>query len=178
MIKLNLLPSDHKKKLELANLKRLTLSLVSRIFVVLLAFTFILSAIFFYVAMLVRYQEQLIKNKQEDAKMQLLISMEEKVSLANRKIERVDEKHRSVYWTEIMESLADLVPSDIYLTGFHYGAENGEVRLSGWAPTRDRFLAFQDILKDSPLFAEVEVPLSNLLKQTNINFDLILKPAL
>ncbi len=179
MIKLNLLPSVNKEKLELANLKRLTFSLMTRIFVILLVFTFVLTSIFFYISMLVRYQEQLIENRQEDVKMQELLEMERKVSIANRKISRVDEKqNRSVYWTEIMKELTRLVPFDIYLTGFNYESKKNEIRLSGWAPTRDKFLSFQETLKESSLFDEVEVPLSNLLKQENINFDFILKPAI
>lgn len=176
MIKLNLLPSANKKKLELANLKRLTFSLMARIFIVLIVFTFILTSIFFYVSMLVRYQEQLIENKQEDAEMQQLLEMEEKISIANKKIIRVNDK--LIYWTEIMEELTKLVPSDIHLTGFHYESKRNEIHLSGWAPTRDKFLSFQEALEKNSLFDGVEVPLSNLLKQENINFDFILKPAI
>lgn len=177
MIKLNLLPPAYKKNLELTGLRRIFLSLIARIFAVLFIFLIILSSMFLYLSILVRYQEQLIKNEEQDARMKELLTMEETIAVANEKINRVfGNCNERVYWTGLMEKFVGLVPVNIYLTEFHYGAENNELRLSGWASNRNAFLSFQKALESSSLFGEINIPLANLLKQENVNFNFTLKP--
>jgi len=179
MIKLNLLPPTYKKNLELTDLRGVFFSLVLRVFGILFIFLIILSSIFLYLSILARYQEQLIKNEEDDAQMKQLVETEDIIIMANEKINRVFNSYNErVYWTGLMEKFVRLVPAGIYLTEFHYQAENNELRLSGWSSNRDIFLSFQKSLENSLLFdKDMDIPLANLLKQENINFDFTLKPT-
>ena len=71
--------------------------------------------------------------------------------------------------------IEQITPRGLYLINFSYQASNNKVSLTGWAENRDKLLRFEKLLKETPYFGEVEAPLSNLIKQTDINFSFIIK---
>jgi len=46
------------------------------------------------------------------------------------------------------------------------------VTLNGWANQRENLLYLQKLLEENSFFKEVKVPLSNLIKEKNIDFNL------
>lgn len=48
--------------------------------------------------------------------------------------------------------------------------KNGEVLLAGIAATRKNLLDFESALRDSGLFQDISSPLSNIIREQNINF--------
>jgi len=175
MLELNLLPSQEKKEVELANLSRLVASLSVWFLVSLIIFALLLASTFFYLSILLRAQNRLIEIRQNDPKTQRLVEIEGKIQQANRRINQIYLKQNDlILWIPLLEEIANLTPGGVYLTNFSYQLAENQIYLRGWANTRDNLLSFQNLLEESPFFVEIEAPLSNLLKQNDIDFSFTL----
>lgn len=69
------------------------------------------------------------------------------------------------------------LPHGVAIDSFSFGGEVNEgtsrsVALTGTADTREGFLSFVEALRKIPSFAEVESPMSNLLKEKGVKFSL------
>jgi len=65
----------------------------------------------------------------------------------------------------------------ISLRGFHYsssGEEGSTMRISGVAPDRESLRSFSRALEDERLFGDVEVPISNFVRESDLEFSLTL----
>lgn len=51
------------------------------------------------------------------------------------------------------------------------------IYVQGNAPSRERLLVFRQMLENNPLFSEIDLPISNFIKGTNISFSLSLIPS-
>lgn len=66
-------------------------------------------------------------------------------------------------------------PKDIKITKFNYvkgDTDNSSLSLEGYADTRDSLLSFSQKLESEKKFAKIELPISNLAKQSDIVFSL------
>jgi len=68
-----------------------------------------------------------------------------------------------------LASLADLTPPGVRLDALLIN-ESNEATLNGYAQKREQIIVFKESLEKSGMFGEIENPLSNLVKQTDINF--------
>lgn len=178
MMKLNLLPLQYKKGLELIEIKKLTICLIVWILIFWVVFSLFLASCFLYLSALTHSQEQLIADKQNDLKMIQLLEIKNKIINNNAKMLQVYEKqNESLYWTPIILELIKLIPNNVYLTDFHYQKDSNVINLSGRAGARDEFLLFQNLLEQNSLFIDIKSPLSNLLHQKNIDFSISFKPV-
>ena len=179
MLKLNLLPPHDKKDLELAKLSRLIASLAVWFLIFLIIFTLLLVSTYFSLSIFLEEQRKLIEVRQSDPKMQEILEIEEKIKQTNQIVKQVCLKQEEmILWTPILEKMAKLVPSGIYLTNFSYQTTDNQIILNGWANQRENLLDFQESLEEDSFFEEVEAPLSNLIKQKDIDFSFTLKPVL
>lgn len=178
MIRLNLLPPKEKKELKWADLNQLVIILsVWLLFFLLLSSLFLIGS-YSYLSNLLKKQGVLIEIRQDDPKIQHLLELENKVQQANRKIERIYLKQKElILWVPLLEEISELIPGKLYLKTFIYQPNTNQISLSGQANTRDDLIRFENSLKQSPYFTEIKSPLSNLLKQTNIDFSFTLKPV-
>ena len=145
----------------------------------LLIFTLLLTSTYFYLSILLKAQNNSIEVRKQDERIQLLAELETRIRQANQQVSRIHLKQKDlILWTPILEELAEITPSGIYLTNFSYQASTGEINLNGWANTRNNLLLFQKSLEESSFFEEIEAPLSNLIKQTGIDFSFSFKPIL
>lgn len=178
MFKLNLLPSQDKKDLELASLSRLIASLAIWFLIFLIIFTLLLISTYFSLSILLEEQKKLIEIRQSDPKTQGVLEIEGKIKQANQIVKQVYLKQEEmILWTPLLEKMTRIVPSGIYLTNFSYKAVDNQITLNGWADWRENLLYFQESLEENSFFKEVEAPLSNLIKQRNIDFSFTLKPV-
>ena len=176
MLKLNLLPSQDKKDLELAELSRLIASLAVWFLIFLIIFTLLLVSTYFSLSILLEEQKKLIEIRQRDPKTQDMLEIEEKIKQTNQTVKQVYLKQEEmILWTPLLEKMTKIVPSGIYLTNFSYQATDNQITLNGWANWRENLLHFQESLEENSLFKEVEAPLSNLTKQRDIDFSFTLK---
>ena len=179
MFKVNLLPPREKKGLELAKLSRLLAFFTVRLVIILVIFILVLISTYFCLRIFISTQNDLIKARQSDERVQYQIEVEEKIQQLNQDARKIYLKQDGlVLWIPILEELSKITPSGIYLINFSYLAFTDQINLSGWANNRDKLLVFENSLKKSSYFEEIEAPLTNLIKQTDINFSFTLKPVL
>ncbi len=78
--------------------------------------------------------------------------------------------------TSILQDIAPRIPEGISVRQFSYSLRDKDVSVSvlGTASTRAALIAFGDALRQSPLFSRVDVPVSSLAKNENIDFTLTL----
>jgi Tfp pilus assembly protein PilN len=71
------------------------------------------------------------------------------------------------YWSKVFEKLSNDVPDGIKISSVHI--EKLHLKITGFAKTRDAFLAFQDKLKRDE-YGNLVSPISNLVAPENFNF--------
>lgn len=175
MLRFNLLPPEEKKQLELAKFYHLVVVCTFWIFVSLFVFVLLLASTFFSLSILLKSQNTLIQYREQDEKNKYLVEIEQRIKQVNQKLDQIYLKQKDlIIWTPILEQLAKITPSGIYLTNFSYQISNRQINLGGWADNRDKLLVFQKLLEQTPSFIKVDAPLSNLIKQNDIEFSFIL----
>lgn len=81
----------------------------------------------------------------------------------------------NVEFSEILLKITELTPQGItlnYLSLNLKDKKNIAVQIRGFAENRDNLINFKKNLDSSPFIKDVELPISNLLKQKDINFEL------
>ncbi|MFN3301790.1 MAG: PilN domain-containing protein [Patescibacteria group bacterium] len=96
----------------------------------------------------------------------------EKIKELNFKFAIIEEV-QSNYWqvSPILIHLAEITPSASYLKSISLDREKKEFQIKGKVKTRRDLLELQGYLERSLFFKEIEAPLSNLLRQENIEFE-------
>jgi len=177
MFKINLLPPQERKRLELTKFSFLLISFGIRLVIILIIFVIILITTYFSLLILVKSQDNSIEARQNDEKVQYQIEIEEKIKKVNQEANNIFIKQSEIIvWTPILEELSRINPNGLYLINFSYRSSSEQIDITGWAKDRDGLLKFEEMLKESSYFQEVESPLSNLIKQTDINFSFTVKP--
>jgi len=73
-------------------------------------------------------------------------------------------------WTMILNKLSELVPNGVVISKF--SADQKGFSLAGTADTRNNFLLFQKNLNESAIFKNIDSPLENYIKETDLVFEL------
>ncbi|KKU75707.1 MAG: hypothetical protein UY01_C0006G0036 [Candidatus Nomurabacteria bacterium GW2011_GWB1_47_6] len=99
----------------------------------------------------------------------------------DRKLDQVESAKRSEYLIsrKIINEIVVRKMADIKITKFTYendGTEGRKVAIQGQAPSRERLLLFRRALENGVVFKKVELPISNFVKGSNIEFNLSLIP--
>ncbi len=177
MIKVNLLPPAEKNKLKLEKLQKKIYFCFLWLAGVLLIFVGLLLSTYFIIQVMLQGQENLIDQRKASQKNKEIALMQERINQANQRLKLVNKKQQTfVVWTPILLEFSDLVPNQVHLTNLSYQEANERLRLSGYAQTREDLLIFEEKLKTSNFFTDLESPLTNIIKQRDINFNFSLKP--
>jgi Tfp pilus assembly protein PilN len=173
MIRLNLLPPQEKKEIEFLRFFRLIASLGIWLTVILIIFSLILVSAFFSLDLLLDSQQELIETRKQEEKNQSLAQIEERINQANSNISKIFLKQQGIIlWTLILEELTEIIPEGLSLDLLSSSKESRKIKLNGFSPDRDKLLVFAESLKQSSYFQDIESPLSNLIKQKDIDFTL------
>lgn len=99
---------------------------------------------------------------------------EEKFSEINSKISSISKfQEYHLHWARVFYELSALVPEGVFVSGLT--TKDYQVSLVGKAKTRDDLLSFQEKIKSSGCFTEVDIPLSNLVSKENVDFQIDFK---
>ncbi len=172
MLTTNLLPLKQKKDLRLEEIRRLLHFFTAALFGVLVL------AIFFLVPSFV----ELLFEKRELTRLTLLeleanrrLKIEDilgEIKNLQTSIETVRSRIlKPAIATETLELLNRHAARGLTLISVSV-KKDGNFFLTGIAPTRSLLLDFEKSLRDSGRFQEISSPLSNIVKETNINFTL------
>ncbi len=170
MIKLNLLPLQEKEALALEKTQRWIIFYGSAITGIFLIFVALLIIIWAFIAIQLKSAVNNLESVQSSFKGQDLKTQQAAVADLNKYLEKIAsiQKNQKSY-SVLLISLSNLVPSGIRLNTLAIDRSD-EISLNGYAQRRELILAFKDSLEKSNLFTDIENPLSNLIKQTDINF--------
>lgn len=103
------------------------------------------------------------------------------ISELNNKIILIDEIRKDKFFISekiINEIVIDKMP-DIKLLSIVYSSNDlaKRVTINGIAPSRERLLFFRRALEDNTSFKKVDLPISNFIKGSNIQFTMDLIPS-
>ena len=73
-------------------------------------------------------------------------------------------------WSGVLSEFAKLVPSDVVLTSLAANTKTGKIDVLGVGTTRDAVLKLRSNINDSKLFKNINLPLENLQKPSNVVF--------
>jgi len=170
MIKLNLLPPAEKKILAAEQTQRWILFYGSSILAIFLAFITLLAAEWFYISVQLKSASESFAALQSGAQGQDLKSQEGLIKDLNRQLEnisKIQQNHKS--FSAFLVALTEFTPAGIKITNISID-EKWQAIITGHAALRDDMLAFKEALEKSGWTENLESPLANLLKQTDINF--------
>ncbi len=170
-IKLNLL--SEAKKNEVRKRKQYRLIVWQEILIVAMMIFYgsILAGIFYTLHFQLTNAESGTASDKQDQVFQEIDSAEKKFQDINRKVaEKKKFQKEHILWSHLFIALDGVIPEGILLEKMV--TADRRVSLSGKASTRDILLQFQDKLNASGCFRNATLPLADLFKQENIDFQL------
>jgi len=174
---LNFLPQNNKKKIILEYLSRILIMLLIFLFfaVVLLISLFIPSIIFS------KYKNQTVKNQLESIKITNINENQDPIELI-KKINTMigilsGGNTVSLLMSNTIQKIISLKNKDIEILSISISdnsTSSEKIIINGIAKTRDGLTLFDKDLKNDGLFYSVDLPISNLIKNTNAQFTITL----
>ncbi len=105
-------------------------------------------------------------NKQDNAQIKAEI-----VNINNKILDSKNLAESSPKWSKVLKAFAVLPPDGVRINSFNVDPAEKVVTIRGFAPTRELAIELYDIIKaDSENFYNVNYPLENLVKATDVSF--------
>lgn len=175
MIKPNLLPPEEKNQIKLYRAQRWIVFYGFSLLSACIIFAVFLGVIWLYLSLQVKAFDEALVTANASLQGQKLKEQQTLVRELNALMKKTNQFFSpQKNYSEIIGSLAQMVPEGIRIEGLSLDKE-GTIKLSAHAQTRAQVLAFKDAIEKSPLFDKVDSPLSNLVKQQDINFQFTFK---
>lgn len=96
---------------------------------------------------------------------------EKNIEIIDAFLNRVDDLQGTfIAWSDMFEAISRITPEGVILDIVRLNPD-GKIFIRGIAATRVDVLSFQSRLDDLPFFTEINAPLSNILKKTDVTFD-------
>jgi len=170
MIKLNLLPPQEKQSIAAQIKQRWIVFYGSAVIGLLCFFAILLSAIWAYIDIQLNVVQNNLASIQNDIRGQDLKNQQTAVKNLNSYLQKIQsiQKNQKSYST-LLNYLAQMVPDGIRIDSLSL-ENDGNATLNGFAQRREQIIAFQESLEKSNIFGNVESPVANLVKPTDINF--------
>jgi Tfp pilus assembly protein PilN len=125
--------------------------------------------------------EKIKQAEEQQESRQTFLAAREKIKLTNQRVEvlsgllRVDRLPGDLF-----EEVIKLKPASVKIKSLSYATTTsvaGSLSLAGLALTRTDLLKYIDLLKQNPVFSQVESPVGNLIRDKNVEFTLVLTVA-
>lgn len=171
MLTLNLLPPKEKENLKLTKINRLIIFYSGIIFVLLLIFIILISSTLLFLTIQLKVIEKLVALEEKSPFSLATKNKEKEITLVNQKLKMIDKiqsDHQK--YSIILEDLAKMIPPGAQLSSFSFDNQTKKASLLGYALERNSLLVLKESLEKFPKFTALESPISNLLKQKDINF--------
>lgn len=175
----NVLPQKERKRFEMEYKLRLVVVILALLSIAIV-FGAILLLPSFFVSQLkeesIMRQSELLQRaiaiRESDTSTALLVALRSKV-------EALEAVQGQVLQTKLIETISQNTDASVTVDAFYYtrGAGGGEsqLKITGRAATRTALISFVDRLKQESLFSMVDLPVSNLAKDSNIVFSITLE---
>lgn len=181
MIVLNLLPPTEKKSLKLDYLRRAVIFYGLLILFLLGVFAIFLFPSYLTLKLQLESLAGQLNFEKATVESRQVLGLEERVGEINKNIVALSEfSKKSVSLSPLLESLAKVLPAEAYFTEVSFQkspavqpggqAEAGKITLRGFAKTRAEVLAIKYNLETNEYLAEIESPVLNYLKESDVDF--------
>lgn len=176
---INLLPPEEKIALIREEQLKLVLILGIVFLSALLSLILILFSIKIYISGQTNSEKIIFNQEEKKFKSAEFQKLQEEIILTNKTLSDLNSFYQNqINFTEILEKISGILPSGVYLTTLSLSSSGSGIldcSVSGFAPTREVLLDFKDNLESIEIFKEFYFPLTNLVKSTNIDFNLSFK---
>jgi len=168
---INLLPSQEKEELKNEEKFKTTIILGSLSFVFLIFLGLLLFSIKINILSEIQDKKVLIEIESRSSENPQIKEFEKNVAETNQKISQLNSFYKNqTSIPSALEKISNLLPANVYLTSLSYQKENSQVILQGYAQTREGLLEFKKSLESQKEVKNLDSPISNLIKSTNIDF--------
>lgn len=178
----NLLPQDYQKKIKADRLRRLIAAFGFLIFIAIASNIALLLP--FQLAAVLQQKE--LRRELEITKKSSLFAkatdIEEIIGKLNSQVDLFQKQESGRFeLAPIMESVLSSRPAGVNIRNFIFEAENqaknqpARISISGWAGNRPALINFIKTNESNRFFSRVGSPISNLLKEQNIDYSLVLE---
>lgn len=173
---LNLLPKTELEELKIEFTVRFLKFFGISIFVILLISAALLFVVYWGLKIQTASNEKSLEINQAGESGKKIIFMEQKIREINNRTSRINQIQNSLANPlPIFYKIISLIPEGIVLKNLDIDFEKKEVKSSGHANLRENLITFQDNLEKSDFAKNISRPLSDLLKQKDINFTINFK---
>lgn len=186
---INLIPNQEKKKKVKDFYFRLAVVFISMLgFCVIVGIVAILPSYFLStIEKNLASAELLTQKNQPQTELDQDLAVE--VNELSRKLTTIDDAQKNRYLVSekivravTLEKMSDIKLTKIIFEDTEFGDPAGDgagkkVTVLGMAPSRERLHLFRQALEDSAAFGQVDLPISNFVKGSNIEFSLSLIPS-
>lgn len=166
MIILNLIPPTKKQELRLAQVFKTVKNLI-----ILILFLTIFAAIILLITK-IALENNFNKVVEESTLTTKYANIFNKdVKEFNQYLSAVDKIQKDhISWPQFLINFTKLIPQNINI--YSININDDKILITGQAKNRDDLLLFKNNLENSDLFAGVTIPLEDLLKKDNVDFNL------
>jgi len=169
---INLLPKERRDVIKIDNFNRFVMKInfiIGSALIVLLTF---LGAMLFILNIYHKINDEAIQ-RDTGGKLSAVISQAKKeIDQQHIQIDKTLKhfENRKPYWN-YLDKINATLPEKVYLKKVEINEEN--IFIQGIADNRDDLLSFETALKKQDYFKNIEMPISNLTSQENVNFEII-----
>jgi len=169
---INLLPPEQIKELKDEENLKLVLNLGILFLLFLISLFLILFSIKIYLFGNLEIQNMILKEREKA----LNLELEKEIKNFNNLLLKIDSFYQEkIDLVSVLEKISKTLPEGIYLTNLNLSISKKEINvsLSGFSPDQKNLISFRKNLEKD--FSEVDFPLQNWLKLTNIDFSVSFK---
>jgi Tfp pilus assembly protein PilN len=165
----NLLPPKNRNEIFEEKIKNLIIIFGILISIFFLSFSLILFGIEKYISEKVNLEKNKIDFEKKKFEESEIKDLKAKITSLNKSISQLNSFYQEQSkLVEIFDKISEISPPQIYLTNFSFQKEKNLISLSGFSPTQEILSQFQKNLEEE--FLNVDFPLQNWLKSTDIDF--------
>lgn len=173
---INLLPPQQKKEIEKEEKFKLVFILGLLILVFFLFVALILFSIQIYLSGRLLSQNIIFEAAQKRFEIPEIQDFQREIIALNQNIQKLDSFYQNqIELTKILERISQIVPPGVYLTNFSWQKETSEIKILGFAPSREDLFKLKENLEGTDYFFSINFPPANWLKPKDIDFQVIFK---
>lgn len=173
MLSLNLMSPQQRDTIR----TRVLFSFIERVITSIIAGLLILGVVLFLIS--TRMTERLTELSGRQILSSGYITTNRDIKVFNGKLSRIQIiQDEIVPVSVLLTDVVERAPTGIDISLFDLSVSGESLKITGQAAVRDDVLDFESALIDSPYISELEAPISNLLRKTEVPFQFLAKPDL
>ena len=177
---INLLPEDYQIDLRAERLKRLIVVAGAAVFLIAVANTILLSPVWVLFVVQEREMSRQLESLEKSPAFLRLKNLEDEIGSLNYEINSFNDlEKKRIEIAPAISSILDSRPAGVRVSAVIFSAADPrrsqppQLSVRGTAPHRDLLFDFASANRDNNFFSKIHSPISNLLKETNVEYSLV-----